>query len=102
MITKIKNNFHTAGILSEVKDKLFKNEIIIGKYRMQRETSADDWTVTEVAQMSSVKAWHPMFRLRWKGILRIAIEGGWNLYTVLRFELELATLIFYLVYLCIR
>ena len=69
-----------------MKDKLSKNVIIIGNYRMQRETSADDWTVTEVAQMSSVKAWHPMFRLRWKGRLSIATRGGWNFYTILRFD----------------
>ena len=65
---------------------LSKNDIIIGNYRMQRDTPADDWTVTEVAQVSSVKAWHPIFRLRWKGRLSIATRGGWNFYTILRFD----------------
>ena len=41
-----------------------KNDIIIGNYRMQRDTPADSWTVTEVAQMSSVWAWDPLFLLR--------------------------------------
>ena len=41
-----------------------KNDIIIGNYGMQRDTPADSWTVTEVAQMSSVWAWDPLFLLR--------------------------------------
>ena len=65
---------------------LQQNEIIIGNYRMQRESPAHDWTVTEVAQISSVKAWHPIFCLRWKGRLSIATKAGWNFYTVLRFD----------------
>ena len=60
---------------------LSKNDIIIGNYRMQRDTPADAWTVTEVAQMSSVKAWHPLFLRKEMTILYIATCCGWNFYT---------------------
>lgn len=65
---------------------LANNDIIIGNYRMQRESPESAWTVTEVAQMSSVQAWPKIFRLRWKGRLSIATRGGWSFYTVLRYD----------------
>ena len=63
-----------------------ENEIIIGNYRLRRETGADAWTISELAQMSSVKAWPTIFRLRWKGRLSIATRGAIDFYTVLRYD----------------
>ena len=65
---------------------LSQNDIIIGNYRMQRDSSAAQWTVSELAQMSSIKAWAKIFRLRWKGRLMIATKSGMSFYTVLRYD----------------
>ena len=62
------------------------NEIIIGNYRMKRETSSHEWTVCEVAQMSSVKAWPTIFRMRWKGRLSIATRIGTDFNNILRYD----------------
>ena len=67
--------------------KLFQqNEIIVGNYRMKRETSSHEWTVSEVAQISSVTAWPWPFKMRWKGRLSIATRGGYDFYKLLRVD----------------
>ena len=66
--------------------KFRENEIIIGNYRLRRETAGDAWTISELAQMSSVKAWPTIFRLRWKGRLSIATRGAIDFYKVLRYD----------------
>ena len=63
-----------------------ENEIIIGNYRLRRETGGDAWTISELAQVSSVKAWPTIFRLRWKGRLSIATRGSIDFYKVLRYD----------------
>ena len=62
------------------------NEIIVGNYRMIRETSSHEWTVSEVAQISSVTAWPWPFKMRWKGRLSIATRGGYDFYKLLRVD----------------
>ena len=69
------------ALITDADALIDKNDIIIGNYRMQRDTPADAWTVTEVAQMSSVKAWHPLFLRKEMTILYIATCCGWNFYT---------------------
>ena len=65
---------------------LKENDIVIGNYRFEREGPSDQWLVTEVSQISSVAAWHPIFRFRWKGRLNIAVKGGIDFYKVLRLD----------------
>ena len=66
---------------------IFKdNEIIVGNYRLKRKSSSAAWMISEVAQMSSVNAWHPIFRYRWKGRLSIATRGDIDFHTLLRID----------------
>jgi len=67
-------------------EALKQSNIVIGNYRFERESHSDQWRVTEVAQISSVDAWHPVFRLRWKGRLSIATRGGFDFYKILRID----------------
>ena len=54
---------------------------------MQRETPEDSWTVTEVAQMSSVQAYGSLsIRDAWKNRLIKSTLVGLNFYTILGFE----------------
>ena len=78
-----------------MKNIVCMTDIIIGNYRMQRETPEDAWTITEVAQMSSVQAWPiiPLGRYGskshsnlWKKRLIKSTQVGLNIYTFLRFE----------------
>ena len=65
---------------------LKESEIVIGNYRFERESLEEQWVVTEVAQISSVDAWHPIFRFRWKGRLNIATKARIDFYKVLRVD----------------
>ena len=61
---------------------IFNTDFIIGNYRMQRETPEDAWTITEVAQMSSVQAWPKGFINESKWRLFFATGFGWNFNTI--------------------
>ena len=63
-----------------------KSDIVIGNYKFLRESPTKDWVITEVSQKSSVDAWHPLFRFRWKGRLNIATKAGIDFYKVLRYD----------------
>lgn len=65
---------------------LKESDIVIGNYKFERDSPTEEWLITEVSQKSSVDAWHPIFRLRWKGRLMIATKAGFDFYKVLRVD----------------
>ena len=67
-------------------ETLQKSDIVIGNYKFERESPTEEWLITEVSQMSSIDAWHPIFRFRWKGRLMIATKAGIDFYKVLRID----------------
>ena len=67
-------------------ETLKKSDIIIGNYKFERDSPTEEWLITEVSQKSSVDAWHPIFRFRWKGRLMIATKAGLDFYKVLRVD----------------
>ena len=95
IILWIENEYLFRNLLDDYKNEVSSNdpwstmkanEIIIGNYRMKRKSSSHEWTLSEVAQMSSVKAWPKIFRLRWKGRLGIATRLGTDFNNVLRYD----------------
>jgi hypothetical protein len=65
---------------------IFKaNDILIGNYRFERENSNHEWTIVELSQVDSRKAWHWIFQKRWKGRLGISLRG-YDFYNVLRYD----------------
>ena len=67
-------------------ETLQKSDIVIGNYKFERKSPTEEWLITEVSQMSSIEAWHPIFRIRWKGRLMIATKAGIDFYKVLRID----------------
>ena len=67
-------------------ETLQESDIVIGNYKFERNSPTEEWLITEVSQKSSVDAWHPVFRFRWKGRLMIATKAGLNFYNVLRVD----------------
>ena len=63
-----------------------ENDIIIGNYRMQRESPSHQWTLTQVSQITAAQAWAKIFQLRWKGRLNIATRLGTDFKNVLRYD----------------
>ena len=63
-----------------------ENEIIIGNYRMQRDSASHQWTLTQVSQITSAEAWAKIFQFRWKGRLNIATRLGTDFNNVLRYD----------------
>ena len=79
--TALKKNFreqmkHLQESMDDPHEALKQSDIVIGNYRFERENPSAQWLVTEVGQISSVEAWHPIFRYRWKGRLNIATKLG--------------------------
>eukprot|EP00092_Neocalanus_flemingeri_P037646 GFUD01040983.1.p1 GENE.GFUD01040983.1~~GFUD01040983.1.p1 ORF type:complete len:338 (+),score=99.79 GFUD01040983.1:58-1014(+) len=84
-----------AGLMGEYQSKISSNdphalfqanEIVIGNYRFVRDSPDSQWTITEVSQINSLQAWATIFKLRWKGRLGIATRGGYEFYTILRYD----------------
>eukprot|EP00092_Neocalanus_flemingeri_P052404 GFUD01061245.1.p1 GENE.GFUD01061245.1~~GFUD01061245.1.p1 ORF type:complete len:307 (+),score=90.67 GFUD01061245.1:52-972(+) len=80
-----------AGLIGEFSSTdlraLFQaNEIVIGNYRFIRDSPDSQWTITEVSQINSLQAWSTICKLRWKGRLSIATRGGYNFYSILRYD----------------
>lgn len=75
--------------LSDLSSHFQENEIIIGNYRLRRETAADAWTVSELAQVSSVNVWPSKIRGRWKQRLYFATERSLDFSTVLQNDYKL-------------
>jgi len=69
---------------------LATNEIVVGNYRLQRDSHDSPWTITELAQINSQQAWAPIFRARWKArltvntVISIMYGYNYNFYTILR------------------
>jgi len=61
------------------------NEILIGNYKFERPDKISDWTIVEVSQISSVKAWAKLFRYRWKSRLALSLRGV-DFYKILRID----------------
>jgi len=60
-------------------------EILIGNYKFERQDKISDWTIVEVSQVSSVKAWTKLFRYRWKSRLALSLRGI-DFYKILRID----------------
>jgi len=83
----------TEDNLKEHKEKMRQNDyfkqfkdsqIVIGNCTFKKSGSSD-WVVTDIAQVNSTLAWHPIFRYRWKGRLGIHLRGV-DFYKLLRWE----------------
>jgi len=66
-------------------DEEFRNnEIIIGNYRLERQSVNGQWVISEVGQINSMQAWHPLFRWKWRGRLGISLKMQIPFMSVLR------------------
>merc|ERR1719180_155553 len=62
------------------------NEILIGNYRLERQNSDSQWTVTEVGQANMRDSMQAYFRFRWRGRLGIHLKMDKPFLTVLRVD----------------
>jgi len=86
------NNERLKEIIAEVREEnsidpqaIFNdNEILIGNYRLERQNSDSQWTVTEVGQANMRDSMQAYFRFRWRGRLGIHLKMDKPFLTVLR------------------
>jgi len=88
---EVKEDFQNLGELMKERNKetgdMFQNgNIIIANFRIERQNSNYDWTITEVNQADLRDRIHFLFYKRWKGRLGISLKSKWDFYQVLRFD----------------
>merc|ERR1719402_1196652 len=88
------NNERLKEIIAEVRDEnsidpqavFNNNDILIGNFRLQRESSESQWRVTEVGQANTRDSMQAYFRFRWRGRLGICLKMGKPFLSVLRVD----------------
>jgi len=88
------NNERMKEIIAEVRKEnsidpaaIFNdNEILIGNYRLERQNSDCQWTMTEVGQANMRDCMQAYFRFRWRGRLGIHLKLDKPFLSVLRFD----------------
>ena len=68
-------------------DVLKAGNIVIGNYRLVRESSSSEWTFTEMGQASVADSMSSFFAWKWKARLTIHAKTGIPFITVLRADL---------------
>ena len=68
-------------------EALKKNSIVIGNYRLVRESSTSDWTFTEVGQANIKDVMPKFFQWTWKARLSIHAKTGLPFLSILRADL---------------
>lgn len=84
LVEMMKETREQTGI--DANDIFNNNEILIGNYRLVRESSDSQWVFTEVGQANTKQFFHPLFRFKWRGRLGISLKAGFNFMKVLRVD----------------